>query len=124
MADDSPAAGSPAATLTTWDTVSVIVGIVIAVGIYKTPPLVFQNVGGYWSGMSVWALGGVLSLIGTRGDDLLIAHVADDCGHQRGRSVLSLFDPVTKDETHLTVLPRRESWREVLLASEVRSWIW
>ena len=67
---------------------------------------------------------GVLSLIGTRGDDLLIAHVADDCGHQRGRSVLSLFDPVTKDETHLTVLPRRESWREVLLASEVRSWIW
>ena len=67
---------------------------------------------------------GVLSLVGTRGDALLIAHVDDDCGSPGARSVLSLFDPVSRDETHLTVLPRSESWREVLLASEVRSWIW
>jgi hypothetical protein len=67
---------------------------------------------------------GVLSLIGTRGDDLLLAHFADDCANRGARSVLGLFDPVAKDETRLTVLPRSESWREVLLASEVRSWVW
>ncbi|MCF6376812.1 hypothetical protein L2K70_04275 [Nocardioides KLBMP 9356] len=66
---------------------------------------------------------GALSLVGTRGDDLVIAHIGDDCGSPGARSVLSLFDPVSKDETHLTVLPRRESWSEVLAAAEVRSWI-
>jgi amino acid transporter len=46
------------------DTISVIVGIVIGAGIYETPPLVFQNIGGVWSGLGVWALGGLLCLIG------------------------------------------------------------
>lgn len=65
---------------------------------------------------------GVLSLIGTRGDDLLIAHVDDDCGSPGARSVLSLFDPVAKHETHLTVLPRSESWRSLVGATEVLHW--
>ena len=67
---------------------------------------------------------GVISLVGTRGDRLLISHVDDECASPRARSVLSLFDPVTKDRTHLTVLRRSESWREVIAATEVRSWIW
>ena len=67
---------------------------------------------------------GPLSLVGTRADQLLIAHLDDDCTSSRGRSVLSLFDPVTEVETHLTVLKRSESWREVIAAAEVRSWIW
>jgi len=46
------------------DTVSIIVGIVIGAGIYETPPLVFQNLGGVWSGLGVWALGGILCLLG------------------------------------------------------------
>ena len=50
--------------LSLLDTISVIVGIVIGAGIYETPPLVFQNVGGVWSGLGVWALGGLLCLIG------------------------------------------------------------
>ncbi len=66
---------------------------------------------------------GVLSLIGTRGDRLLIAHIDDDCGSPGARSVLSLFDPVTRAETHLTDLKRSESWREVLAATEVRAWM-
>ena len=67
---------------------------------------------------------GALSLIGTRGDELVVAHIDDDCGSPAARSVLSLFDPVARDETHLTVLRRPESWTEVIAAAEVRSWIW
>lgn len=66
---------------------------------------------------------GPLSLVGTRGDELVIAHLDDDCSSSGARSVLSLFDPVRKEETHLTVLKRSESWREVIAAAEVRSWI-
>jgi APA family basic amino acid/polyamine antiporter len=50
--------------LSLLDTISVIVGIVIGAGIYETPPLVFNNTSGVWSGLGVWALGGILSLVG------------------------------------------------------------
>jgi amino acid transporter len=50
--------------LTLWDTVSIIVGIVIGAGIYETAPFVFQNVSGSLPALGVWAVGGVLSLIG------------------------------------------------------------
>lgn len=52
------------ARLSTWDTVSIIIGIVIGAGIYETAPLVLQNVTGPGSAVLVWGLGGVLSLIG------------------------------------------------------------
>ena len=38
--------------------------IVIGAGIYETPPGVLKNVPGPLEGMMVWALGGILSLIG------------------------------------------------------------
>jgi amino acid transporter len=47
-----------------WDAVSIIIGIVIGAGIYETPPLVFKNVSGPWTGLGVWVLAGLLSLIG------------------------------------------------------------
>jgi basic amino acid/polyamine antiporter, APA family len=47
-----------------WDTVSIIVGIVIGAGIYETAPFIFQNVPNPWVGLSLWVLGGVLTLIG------------------------------------------------------------
>src|SRR5688572_7293193 len=50
--------------LSLWDTVSIIVGIVIGAGIYETAPLVFKNVASPLFGLSVWALGGLLSLVG------------------------------------------------------------
>jgi amino acid transporter len=53
-----------AAQLGLWDTVSVIVGIVIGSTIYKTPPLIFSNLSTPWFCLGAWALGGALSLIG------------------------------------------------------------
>ena len=47
-----------------WDAVSVIIGIVVGAGIYETAPLVFSNAKSPAQAMLVWALGGVLSLIG------------------------------------------------------------
>jgi hypothetical protein len=67
---------------------------------------------------------GALSLLGTRDDRLVLAHQRDDCASARTRATLALFDPVGKDETVLTRLGRDEAWREVLAATEVRSWIW
>ncbi|HLJ94185.1 MAG TPA: amino acid permease [Gemmataceae bacterium] len=52
------------AQLGLWDAVSIIIGIVIGAGIYETPPLIFSNVHGPWEGLGVWALGGLLSLVG------------------------------------------------------------
>lgn len=50
--------------LSLWDTVSLIVGIVVGAGIYETAPLVFSSASSPAMAMGVWALGGVLSLIG------------------------------------------------------------
>ncbi|MFN4260998.1 MAG: APC family permease [Gemmataceae bacterium] len=52
------------AQLGLWDAVSIIVGIVIGASIFKTPPLIMNNVATPWMGLGVWALGGLLSLIG------------------------------------------------------------
>ena len=64
MANDSSAAHATAATLSTWDTVSVIVGIVIGAGIYETPPLVFGSVSSPGLALAAWAAGGLLCLNG------------------------------------------------------------
>lgn len=67
---------------------------------------------------------GALTLVGTRGDDLLVAIQRTECGSWPDRAVLSTFDPVGRTETVLTRLGRTESWREVVPAAEVRAWIW
>src|SRR5262249_32138088 len=41
-----------------------IIGIVIGVGLYETPPLVFKNLPGPLTALGVWALAGLLALIG------------------------------------------------------------
>lgn len=64
------------------------------------------------------------TLLGTRGDDLLLALQRTDCGSWPDRAVLSLFDPVEREETVLTRLGRRESWRELVPTTEVHAWIW
>ncbi|MBL8793068.1 MAG: amino acid permease, partial [Planctomycetia bacterium] len=50
--------------LSLWDTVSIIVGIIVGVGIFSTPGRVFASVSGPWQALAVWTLGGLLSLIG------------------------------------------------------------
>jgi amino acid transporter len=63
--ESSPNQSQPVrAQLGLWDAVSIIIGIVIGAGIYETPPLVFRNVSGPWIGLAVWAIAGLLCLVG------------------------------------------------------------
>jgi len=50
--------------LSLWDTVSIIVGIVIGSSIFTIPTIIFIRVSGPWEALGVWALGGFLSFIG------------------------------------------------------------
>ncbi len=50
--------------LSLWDSVSIIIGIVVGAGIYETAPLIFATSSGPFMAMGVWALGGFLSLVG------------------------------------------------------------
>jgi amino acid transporter len=47
-----------------WDGISVVVGIVVGVSLFRVPGPVFASVDAPWQGMAVWALGGALSLVG------------------------------------------------------------
>lgn len=60
----NPAPAKPEASLSVIDGVAILVGIVIGIGIFKTPPLVAANVGSEAAFLGVWLLGGVLALIG------------------------------------------------------------
>jgi len=62
MKQGKPARLEPSLGL--WDGVSIIVGIVVGVGIFRTPSAVFSNVASAWQGMAVWLFGGALSLVG------------------------------------------------------------
>lgn len=60
----SAEAGPGRGKLGLWDTVSLILGIVIGAGIYETAPLIFQNVASPVVALAVWIVGGLLSLTG------------------------------------------------------------
>ena len=47
-----------------WDTASIIVGIIIGVGIFKTPSSVFSLLSGPWVALAIWGFAGLLSLVG------------------------------------------------------------
>src|SRR5687768_12692463 len=50
--------------LSLWDSVCLIVGIIIGASIYETSPSIFKSSGSAGMGMAAWALGGIVSLIG------------------------------------------------------------
>ncbi len=56
--------GSRSGGLGLWDAISIIVGIVIGTTIFMVPSLIFLNVSDPLMGLLVWAVGGVLALIG------------------------------------------------------------
>lgn len=62
----SEPAGSaaPHQTLSPWDGIAFLIGIVIGIGIFKTPQLVALFAGTTWAFIGVWLLGGVVTLIG------------------------------------------------------------
>jgi amino acid transporter len=63
-AQQQGAGGHPRPTLTVFDAVAMIVGIVIGVGIFKAPSIVAGNVSGETAFIALWVVGGVISLIG------------------------------------------------------------
>jgi APA family basic amino acid/polyamine antiporter len=66
--DAAPLTTSPPApdrpSLSVWDAVSLIVGIVIGSSIYESPPRIFGNVSSPAFGLGLWIVGGGLSLLG------------------------------------------------------------
>lgn len=51
-------------TLTLWDTISLLVGIVVGTAIFKSPGMVFRSVEAVWEAIGLWVAGGALSLAG------------------------------------------------------------
>ncbi len=60
----TPARSLPRASLSVTDGVAVMVGIVVGIGIFKTPPLVAANVGSEFTFIAVWVLGAAITLVG------------------------------------------------------------
>jgi amino acid transporter len=59
-----PASPAPLQTLSVLQAASMLVGIVVGIGIFKTPPIVAANVDSEAAFVGVWLLGGLLTLIG------------------------------------------------------------
>lgn len=57
-------ANDPPASLSLWDAVSIIVGIVVGVSIFKVPGLIFGNVSSPLKGLVAWGLGAVVAVCG------------------------------------------------------------
>lgn len=70
----------PTRQLSLFDSVSIIVGIIIGAGIYETTPMIAQNVPDPWWLIGAWLLGGVLSLLGA----LCYAELATSYPHAGG----------------------------------------
>jgi amino acid transporter len=68
-------AAAAARHLSIFDAVCVVVGIVVATGVFKAPQLVAMNTAGPWAMLGAWALGGLLCLCGS----LTYAELAAAC---------------------------------------------
>lgn len=62
MAKSSQAAPQP--VLSVFDAITIMVGLVVGIGIFRTPSLVANNVGSEWMFLMVWVIGGFITLIG------------------------------------------------------------
>jgi amino acid transporter len=62
--DAAAQAGTPAATLGTLDGIAFVVGIVVGIGIFRTPQVVAANAGSGTTFMLLWLLGAALMLVG------------------------------------------------------------
>ncbi|MHC4877005.1 MAG: APC family permease [Planctomycetota bacterium] len=64
MADESNQTAPQHESLSLWDAVSIIVGIVVGVSIFKAPSIIFANVQTPLAGLAAWGLGTVIALCG------------------------------------------------------------
>lgn len=62
--DPSPTQARPRPSLTVADAVALVVGMVVGVGIFRTPSVVAANAGSETAFMLLWLAGGAVSLIG------------------------------------------------------------
>ncbi len=58
------ASAEPQPTLSVFDAVTIMVGIVVGIGIFKTPSLIAANVGSEAAFIGVWVAGGLATLVG------------------------------------------------------------
>ena len=70
----------PSPTLSVWDVVALVVGVVVGASIFKTPALVAQNVSSPEAVFLVWILGAAISLVGA----LCYAELASTYPHAGG----------------------------------------
>lgn len=54
----------PESMLSVFDAVIILVGLVIGIGIFRTPSIVAANVDSEWAFIMVWVAGGIVTLIG------------------------------------------------------------
>ena len=55
---------TPRASLSMMDGVAILVGLVVGIGIFRTPQIVAANVGSEWEFIAVWVVGGAITLVG------------------------------------------------------------
>lgn len=60
----SAVSADPAATLSVFDAVAILVGLVVGIGIFRTPSIVAGNVDSEWMFIAVWLAGGLITWIG------------------------------------------------------------
>lgn len=54
----------PQAQLSVFDAVTIMVGLVVGIGIFRAPSIVAGSVDTEWMFIAVWVLGGLVTLIG------------------------------------------------------------
>lgn len=54
----------PQAHLSVFDAVAIVVGLVVGIGIFRTPSIVASGVGSEWMFILVWVIGGLVTLVG------------------------------------------------------------
>jgi APA family basic amino acid/polyamine antiporter len=64
MTSEQQHPASQRASLSLWDAVSIIVGIVVGVSIFKSPSIVFANVPTPLQGLATWVFGAAIALCG------------------------------------------------------------
>ena len=64
MIDQSQNQARPQPQLSVFDAVTIVVGLVVGIGIFRTPSIVAANVASEWLFILVWIVGGLITLVG------------------------------------------------------------